>query len=381
MFSANLNRKTNYPFKANPNRMKISKPSLATCLRISLFVFLLSLLQPISAQRMRANLLIVDNTGATLMDGNMTNYGAQFSNAIDGYDIWKMSNFGENFGILRSTANLVIERRSLIVSTDTTYFRMWNVQVRNYRIQVIAENLHTSNLFAFVRDKFLGTDTPINLNDTTDVNFSVTTAAGSYAQDRFKLIYSSVASATLPVQFTGVQLQLKTNGLQVLWTVENEFAMDRYVIEHSINGSVFESLQENSAHNNGLKNDYAVLTTKPAAGMHFYRVKGISLSGKVQYSAVVRMTTDNDNTANLEVYPNPVANKLMNVTIETAAAGNYSMSLVKSNGQLVKLPGLKLNAGIQQQTIKLPTFVLPGIYRLVVTAPDGQRYMQTVNIL
>jgi hypothetical protein len=77
------------------------------------------------------NLFIVYNNGATLMDVNMTNYNNQYSNAVDGNDIWKMSNFGENFGIIRSSANLVFERRSLIAVNDTTYFRMWNMQLSN----------------------------------------------------------------------------------------------------------------------------------------------------------------------------------------------------------------------------------------------------------
>jgi hypothetical protein len=116
--------------------MKNNIQPTAKCIRTFLLFILIISCSSIahSQERMRANLFIVDNNGTTLMDGNMTNYHNQYSNEVDGNDIWKMSNFGENFGIIRTSANLVNERRSLIAVNDTTYFRMWNMQLRNYRI-------------------------------------------------------------------------------------------------------------------------------------------------------------------------------------------------------------------------------------------------------
>jgi hypothetical protein len=90
-------------------------------------------------ETMRANLYVVNNSVPTLIDGNLTIYNSSFSNAVDWDDAWKLTNAGENFGIIRSNTTLVIERRSLIGLTDTTTFRMWNIQQRNYQIQFIAE--------------------------------------------------------------------------------------------------------------------------------------------------------------------------------------------------------------------------------------------------
>lgn len=349
-------------------------------LRISILIFLLSCMQTLSAQRMRANLLIVDANGTTLMDGNMTDYNALFSNAIDGYDVRKMSNFGENFGILRFGTTLVVERRNLVNIADTTYFRMWNMKVRNYRLQVTVENMHNYNLVAVVHDKYLGTNTPVNLNDTTDVNFSVITTPGSYAQDRFKLIFTSISSGTLPVQFTGVQLQSTINGLQVLWSVENEFALDRYVIEHSANGSNFETLKESDANNNGLKNNYTVLTNKPFGDIHYVRVKAISLSGKIQYSDVVRLITNATSREILSIYPNPIANKQLNMMVDIAEAGTFKVSLVAVNGRSIPLNAVTLTKGLNLQSISLPKATKQGIYRLKLAGPGGKLLLQTVSI-
>jgi len=184
-----------------------------------------------SQVRMRANLFIVEYNGATLLDGNMTNYDNIYSNAVDGNDIWKMTNFGENFGILRSSANLVAERRSLIVNRDTTFFRMWNMHVRNYRIQVIAENLHQSNLLGYVHDNYLNQNNPINLNDTTHIDFAVSNIPGSYAPDRFQLIYADLSFGPLPVTFTGIQAQRKNKEIWITWNVEQEISMEKYIVE------------------------------------------------------------------------------------------------------------------------------------------------------
>jgi hypothetical protein len=323
--------------------------------------------------RMRANLFITDNTGATLMNGNMTNYSNTYSNAVDGYDIWKMSNFGENFGILRTSANLVIERRSLISVTDTTYFRMWNVQPRNYRIQVIAENLHTFNLVAFMRDKFLHQDTPVDLNDTTDINFTVTGQAASYV---------NILAGPLPVTFTGILAQRHSNDISVSWTVENESSMQKYVVEHSADGVHFKDSHEVDALNSSFTKTYAVNDAQSGSIDHYYRIKAISISGKTQYSSVARVSALSAKTAmSLNIYPNPVVNKTIQMQINAVAAGNYTMSLIDMGGRELPLGTLKLAAGQSNQSIKIPAQMAAGLYRLKIITADNQILIKTVTVL
>jgi len=348
-----------------------------------LIILILAAFNPAQSQvRMRANLQIVDNTGATLMDGNMTNYSATYSNAIDGYDIWKMSNFGENFGILRSTANLVIERRSLIAQRDTTFFRMWNMQQRNYRIQLIVENLHTFNLVGVIKDNYLNQEIPVSLNDTSNINFTVNGQPGSYAQNRFQLIYTniSVAAGPLPVNFTGIHASRKNNNIQLSWTVEDEIALQKYIVEYATDGFHFKALEEVKSANTSIRKTYTVLHSSPGAGDHFYRIKGISLGDKVQYSPIARVSGAENQPA-LNVYPNPVVNKTLQMQLNISQAGIYSMHLVNSIGSKQELASKLLPAGQSIQTVHLPKNTGAGIYRLQLTAPDKSVLIKTIHVL
>ncbi len=354
------------------------------CTRICVTaILILSLFSPTTAQvRMRANLMIVDANGATLMDGNMTNYAAGYSNDIDGYDIWKMSNFGENFGILRSAANLVIERRSLISQTDTTYFRIWNVQQRNYRIQVITNNLHTFNLVAFMRDSYLNHDLPVNLNDTTNIDFTVNSQPGSKAQNRFTLIYRDVnaAGGALPVQFTSIQLQRKNNDVQVSWGVENEINMVKYVVEYASDAVHFTPVTEVASSNSALSKSYSAVDTRPATSEHFYRIRAVDVGGKTQYSAVARLSAGKAQQG-LNVYPNPVANKKCQLQLDVTQAGTYTVSITAMNGQRQEIGKLAVTAGQSLQTLSLPNNTAPGIYRLQLTAPNQSVLLKTIHVL
>lgn len=346
-------------------------------------ILILSLFTPATAQvRMRANLMIVDANGATLMDGNMTNYAATYSNAIDGYDIWKMTNPGENFGILRSTSNLVIERRNLISVSDTTYFRMWNVQQRNYRIQLITENLHTFNLYAFVRDSYLNQDVPVSLNDTSNIDFAVTSNAGSQAQNRFSLIYKNVnaAGGALPVQFTSIQLQRKNNDVQVNWAVENEINMVKYVVEYAPDAVNFTAVKEVASSNSRASKSYSIADSRSTATDHFYRIRAIDLGGKVQYSAIARLAASKGQQG-MNVYPNPVTNKTCQLQLDVTQAGNYKVSLTSMNGQRQELGSLAVTTGQSLQTLSLPKNTVAGVYRLQLTAPDNSVLLKTIHVL
>lgn len=360
-----------------------TQPMVGGSLTSLLIILILTAFNPAQSQvRMRANLMIVDNTGATLMDGNMTNYNANYSNAIDGYDIWKMSNFGENFGILRTSANLVIERRSLIAQRDTTFFRMWNMQQRNYRIQLIVENLHTFNLVGFIRDNYLNQEILVDLNDTSNINFTVNSQPGSFAQNRFQLIYTdiSVAAGPLPVNFTHIQASRKNNNIQVAWTVEEEISMQKYMVEYSVDGIHFKDFQDVKAANTSIKKTYTILHNSPGAGDHFYRIKGISLGDKVQYSPIARISGIKNQDA-LNVYPNPVVNKTLQMQLNISQSGIYRINLVNSNGNKQELASQQLPAGQSLQTLNLPKNMSAGIYRLQLTAPDKSVLIKTITVL
>ncbi len=333
-----------------------------------------------SQVRMRGNLFLIDDNASILLDGNMTNYDNQYSNNVDGNDIYKLSTFGENIGMLRGTANLVIERRSLIAASDTTFFRLWNLQQKHYQVQIITENLQQNNLSAFLRDQYLGTDTPVGLNDTTGVDFYVTSQPGSYAQNRFTLIYKTIVVTALPVTFTGIQAAQQSNTTQVSWQVENETGIEKYVVEKSLDGTTFMGLNEISATHAGITNAYISVDKQQEKNTVFYRVKAVSRDGKLQYSSVAGINAG-DISAGIIIYPNPVQNKLLQIQFNLPEAGQYKMSIVHANGTEQPLCLLKVDAGNFIKTEKLPANIAAGIYQLRIITATGKLTVKTILVL
>src|SRR5690242_15091509 len=189
---------------------------------------------PSSTELMRMNLYIDNADGSsTWVDGAVTQYGADYSDAIDGNDGRKMTNPGVNVCILRDNINLVVERRQLIVYTDTTFFKMWGLQKRTYEMRFVAQNLEQPGLSALLEDNYLHTSTPVLLNDTTHVNIEINNDAGSYAPDRFRLIYETESPVAPVVHYKALNDFPGQGAIMLNWVAESEINSNQYFVERS----------------------------------------------------------------------------------------------------------------------------------------------------
>ena len=140
----------------------------------------------------------------TLIDGNMTIYDDIYCNCVNWEDALKMTNRGENWGLVRSGTSLAVERRKFIPETDTTYIRMWNLQQRNFSIEVIGGDLSKTDRIGYLRDNYKNVNTPIDLGDTTYIDFSVSNDSRTSEQNRFSINFEKIAPVPISVIFTGI---------------------------------------------------------------------------------------------------------------------------------------------------------------------------------
>lgn len=131
-----------------------------------------------------------DNT-ARIMDGTTQYFDPSFSNLVDDADARKLGNFTENLGISNGVATLSVEKRGAIAPADTIFFSISNMKIQGYQLRFIAAKLTQPGVRAFLEDSYLHSSTPVALNDTTTVNFSVDANAGSYASNRFRLVFKT----------------------------------------------------------------------------------------------------------------------------------------------------------------------------------------------
>ena len=226
---------------------------------------------------LRTNLLMSPNQSAPVADGNAVAFDPAFSNKIDGDDALKLANSGENFGIKRSGKLLAVEARSMITSNDTIFFNMSSMRRQTYLLQIVPVNMQSETLQPYLVDSYLNTSTALGLSDTNRITFSVTSAAASFAPNRFSIVFREMAA--LPVTLTSVQATPENNAVIVGWKTENESGMLQYEVQKSADGVLFATSSTTAALNNGTAS-YQWADTQVMTGTNFYRIKMVSKDGK-----------------------------------------------------------------------------------------------------
>lgn len=324
--------------------------------------------------QLRCNLFQVMANGSTiLLDGNLTQYDSSFSNAIDGMDARKMTNPSENWGLTRPNYTLVIERRHSIVTTDSVFFKMWNMHLLNYEIDVMCSNLDKPGRTGVLEDKYLKTATLINLNDTTRVRFAVTADPASMASDRFRIIFTApyIQNGLLPLTFTNIKAWNQNSYNNIEWKTANETNVDQYSVQRSGDGAHYQTISETKA-KNLYAGSYSWTDMAPAKGNNYYRVQSADIDGKLSYSAVIRVEAANNTGNGFSVYPNPVVGNTINLSFMNQQPGTYTIRLINSLGQIFPAGTIRKEEGNSIESIHPGSNIPRGIYRLQIQSPAGQ---------
>jgi len=278
---------------------------------------------------------------------------------------------------------LAIDRRSDFNTKDTVQINLTGVRSQAYKWMIKAEGLDSAGRVAFLKDAFTNTLTPLNLNGETEYNFSVNGTAGTFAANRFSIVYEQ--TLVLPVTITTVaatRVVGKQNEVSVSWKVESETNMNNYEVEYSADGRTFSNIATIAPNSNNGAGSYSFLNDKATAAEHFYRIKANSIGGQVQYSAIVKVAGIKASAnSNISVYPNPVVNKQMNVQFVNQTAGNYQVSLFSNNGTLVYKNNVTVNNSNLVKVLPLHDNIAAGNYQMIVTDAAGNTKTLSVIVL
>ncbi len=258
-------------------------------------------------KQLRTNMYVVSGTGRILLDGNLIQYDQNYSNAVDINDGIKLNNSGENLGITRDGKTLVVERRKLIEKTDTVFYKLGQLKIRQYQFEFIPDQLFQQGMAAFLEDKYMQTFTSVSLRDTTRFLFEITNIPGSYDADRFRLVFRKVKKKE---------------------------------------SQVIAGLNDNTDKNNDDKSD--------------------KKKGKVK-------ETTGNSFSGINIYPNPVVNKTMNIHFVDQEAGNYNIQLSNKLGQLVYSGNVHLSSKQMLKSLQLEENIATGNYHVQIQYENGTK--------
>lgn len=318
-----------------------------------------------SSQSLVTNLLLLNPTDSSTIeaDGTRVDFNISFSDGVDDDDNIKFPNVNETFGLTRNTAFLATERRPAITLNDTLFFKLTKATERSYQFHFKPSGFSDPALLAMLEDSYANTTTVLSLTGITRVNFVINSDAGSKVSNRFRVVFTQ--TATLPVSFTSIRASRKSNQVAVEWKVERELNIKHYDTERSPDGINFTKVNTTAAKGYNQSTGYGWIDTRPEPGNNFYRIKSIGLDGATWYSEVVKVN-EIDGGEGMQVYPNPIENRIMNLRFIDKSKGMYSVMLSNNMGQAIVLKELKHAGGSSTHSIMLPSSVKTGTYQAEV---------------
>jgi hypothetical protein len=323
--------------------------------------------QPGAPQYIKSLLNHVNSDGTTvLLDGDLTQYSPSYSDSVNGQDARKMDNPGENIGMQRANTMLAIERRQVIAGADSIFYRIWNLsQNSNYQLQLITTNLNQPGLIGYLVDSYLKINRPVDLNGTTNINFSIDGNPASYDISRFTLIYATTLNTPLPLTFISENANVEDNLVKVYWQTANENNIKQYALEKSGDGNNFSSIGNILAGNLSV-NKYSFTDNYPVNGYNYYRIKSEDSDSNLKYSEVMKIFVGKG-SGTVKVFPNPLIDNSINLEMVNQPADTYQVRVRNEFGQVVISKKIQYTGGSVTQTLYMPQNIPHGIYQLVVS--------------
>jgi hypothetical protein len=260
--------------------------------------------------------------GMHFANGAVVNFNDIYSQGVDNDDVAKINNSYDNLSVKEGAKFLEADRRPFIRSLDTVFLNI-GLRQAGYRLD-ISNNfiaVYPSTLSVIFKDKYLNTETLINLRPRviTSYTFRVTADVLSQAADRFMIVFRNANAGGLAGR-SSVTNTTDTN--QQTADLDNEV---------SSSPSVLEDMSRT------LVNEKAAPTE-----------------------------------ALIAIHPNVITNGLVNVYLQNQQAGTYQMQVSNQLGQVIKKETIQVKTNNVLHSIHI-TNAKAGSYQVVVIDKTGHK--------
>ncbi len=110
----------------------------------------------------------------------------------------------------------------------------------------------------------------------------------------------------LPVTLTQFKAQKSGSSVVLQWATATERNNDKFVVERSITGDIFESIGDvQGAGNSVSSKQYRFEDKTPQNGLNYYRLRQVDFDGTTEVSNILKVNMDKRQLV-FSVYPNPV---------------------------------------------------------------------------
>lgn len=321
-----------------------------------------------------SRLMVSTNGNRSVADGNALSLHTAFSNAVGEFDVIKLGNPGENFGILHGIEKLSVDARQSVQIGDTIHFTMSNMRLMNYTLAFTPQDASDIFVLPVLVDRYLNTETVLSWSQTVEYPFSVHADPNSYQSNRFYIVFRP--AQTLPVTFLTVDAwRNDAKTATVRWRVAQEQQLLGYMIERSSDGRTFEAVGEvtvGAGGSNAFLDKHAPLTN-----VH-YRIRTKELNGSSMVSRVVTLHAVDQYPA-LSILSNPVTTGMIQLQANQFPPGQYQLTVVDQQGKCIYRKWQRLS---NNQTIAIDCAGWAnGVYALTCSDALGATFQLPINIM
>jgi hypothetical protein len=270
---------------------------------------------PLYADLVIQNNLIASSSGDVLFDKNSRTaiYG-DVTDSGDGGTLFTVNNGGQ-----------------IYVDGNISYSGGGNVITNN----------NTTNPFGLYVN---GTTTNSGGGSTTTAN-KANKAVMQSTNPTFYNWVASLSDSPLPIKLLYFKVEENTtNGVALNWATAMEENFDKFIVERSQDGKIFEPVTEIAGAGNSKKVlTYSYNDGHPFNGKNYYRLKSVDRDEKFEYSNV--LSTDFKGTNSVSLYPNPSNGEFMNYATNFDPEGEDEISVIDLSGAEVIRQRVDENTG------------------------------------
>lgn len=176
---------------------------------------------------------------------------------------------------------------------------------------------------------------------------------------------------------------LSANRVELGWvTAETWTNVTHYDIQRSFNSIAFETIGSVAQVDNRPIDQFYRFTDPSAGTMQndvvYYRLKQVNRDGRISYSFIVPVKRNEENTAQLSVWPIPARTEI-NIGFNSNEAGEVTVNLVDITGRKVKTNGFLAETGRNTLQINEIDGLNAGVY--IVQVWSGSSLLGSAKIL
>lgn len=201
---------------------------------------------------------------------------------------------------------------------------------------------------------------------TRDVSANYVEKTGLLSFSRWSL---SSFGVVVPVLFSQFSIACRNEQPYLAWSTTQEQGSSRFSVERSTDGIVWQSIATIAAagNSNTERNySYSDITAKSSS---LYRIMQYDLDGHFSATAIIRSSCNIATTEIVNVYPNPVQDKLW-VSIATVHADQISIRIMDGKGSLLLNKTAAVTSGNNLLPLTMTGFA-KGNYILVLNRSSG----------